>query len=85
MLRGTNSGITCLITPSGEIKDSMEPFKEGYHVYDVPVYESDSDTVYVRTLDAPVLIISIVVNVVLISGFVLNLVRNKILRKKRKD
>ena len=42
MVRGTNSGITCLIEPTGEIQDPMKPFSMGTHTYEVPVY-SQSD------------------------------------------
>ena len=42
MVRGTNSGITCLIVPTGEIQDPMKPFSMGTHTYEVPVY-SQSD------------------------------------------
>ncbi|MGN1163177.1 MAG: apolipoprotein N-acyltransferase, partial [Candidatus Ornithospirochaeta sp.] len=53
MVRGTNSGITCLIVPTGEIQDPMEPFTMGTHTYTVPVYthESYGDTFYVRHID----------------------------------
>lgn len=53
MVRGTNSGITCLIVPTGEIQDPMEPFTMGYHVYEVPVYsqENYSNTFYVNHID----------------------------------
>ncbi len=53
MVRGTNSGITCLIVPTGEIQDPMEPFTMGYHTYDVPVYSHENypDTFYVRHPD----------------------------------
>lgn len=52
-LRGTNSGITCLITPDGTIQDSMEPFKMGYKIWDVPVYTANSygKSLYTRTVD----------------------------------
>lgn len=52
-IRGTNSGITCLITPDGMMHDEMEPFKMGWHLYHVPVYthESNSDTFYVQHID----------------------------------
>jgi apolipoprotein N-acyltransferase len=42
-IRGTNSGITCLIDPVGHIIDPMEPFKAGWHIYKVPVYESSTN------------------------------------------
>ncbi len=53
MVRGTNSGITCLILPTGEIVDPMEPFTMGYHIYDVPVYKSENNanTFYVEHID----------------------------------
>jgi apolipoprotein N-acyltransferase len=52
-IRGTNSGITCLIPPTGKIVDPMEPFKMAYHIYDVPVYETATygETFYVRHTD----------------------------------
>lgn len=39
-VRGTNSGMTCVITPAGKVVDPMTPFKAGWHIYDVPVYQS---------------------------------------------
>lgn len=50
VVRGTNSGITCTIEPSGRITSMLDPFIEGYLVHDVPVYD-DSLTVYTRTGD----------------------------------
>mgnify|MGYP000181171856 FL=1 len=43
-IRGTNSGITCLITPTGKMEDIMEPFTMGSHLYEVPVYQSEKNT-----------------------------------------
>ena len=53
MVRGTNSGITCLVTPEGRVHDEMEPFTMGYTIYDVPIYTHDDnpDTFYVRHID----------------------------------
>ena len=53
MVRGTNSGITCLIVPTGEIQDPMKPFSMGTHTYEVPVYsQSDyGNTFYVEHID----------------------------------
>ena len=53
MVRGTNSGITCLIEPTGEIQDPMKPFSMGTHTYEVPVYsQSDyGNTFYVEHID----------------------------------
>ncbi|MCF0238452.1 MAG: apolipoprotein N-acyltransferase [Sphaerochaetaceae bacterium] len=52
-LRGTNSGITCLITPDGTIQGEMTPFKMYWKIWDVPVYSGDSygTTLYTRTID----------------------------------
>ena len=53
MVRGTNSGITCLIVPTGEIQDPMKPFSMGTHPFEVPVYsQSDyGNTFYVEHID----------------------------------
>lgn len=51
MLRSTNSGITCLIEPSGKVKDMLEPFVETYHVYEVPLYQKEGLTFYTRHTD----------------------------------
>ena len=51
VIRGTNSGLTCLITPDGTLHDPMRPFWMGYHIYDVPVYEGGENTFYVRHID----------------------------------
>ena len=53
MIRGTNSGITCLVTPDGRVHDEMEPFTLGYNIYDVPIYthESNENTFYVEHID----------------------------------
>lgn len=49
-VRGTNSGMTCVIDVTGKIVDPMEPFTVGYHIYDVPVFsgESHGNTIYTR-------------------------------------
>lgn len=54
VLRGTNSGITCLISPTGKITDEMKPFKMGWKIWDVPVYKQESfnQTLYTRCSDA---------------------------------
>lgn len=52
-VRGTNSGMTCVIDVNGKILDMMEPFKVGWKIYDVPVYtqESHGFTFYTRHID----------------------------------
>ena len=37
LLRSTNSGITCLVLPTGEVVDPLEPFTVDWHIYEVPV------------------------------------------------
>ena len=53
MVRGTNSGVTCLITPDGRIHDPMKTFTMGWNVYDVPVYthENYNNTFFVEHYD----------------------------------
>ncbi len=53
MIRGTNSGITCLVTPEGTMHDEMEPFTMGWHLYHVPIYthESHADTFFVNHIN----------------------------------
>lgn len=50
-VRGTNSGMTAVILPTGEIVDPMEPFTRGWHIYDVPVFTEGNDTFYTRNVD----------------------------------
>ncbi|MCQ2603798.1 MAG: apolipoprotein N-acyltransferase [Spirochaetia bacterium] len=47
VVRSTNSGMTCVIEPSGRILSMAEPFKELYMVYDAPVYD-DTTTIYTK-------------------------------------
>lgn len=52
-IRGTNSGITCMITPYGKMVDKMEPFTMGWNTYEVPIYteEQVGQTFYVNNID----------------------------------
>lgn len=50
-IRGTNSGITALVMPTGKIVDPMEPFTRGWKIYDVPVFTEGPDTLYTRHED----------------------------------
>lgn len=54
VLRGTNSGITCLILPDGTITGEMEPFKMGWKIWNVPVYSQATygKTLYTNAQDA---------------------------------
>jgi apolipoprotein N-acyltransferase len=40
-VKSTNSGITCLILPTGEVVDPMEPFVADYNIYNAPVYTQE--------------------------------------------
>ena len=51
MIRSTNSGITCLVLPSGDIVDPLEPFTMTYHIYTVPVDRNQKLTFYTRYPD----------------------------------
>ncbi len=51
LLRSTNSGITCLVEPSGKVVEPLEPFIETYHVYEVPLFMKEGFTFYTRHTD----------------------------------
>ena len=51
LLRSTNSGITCLVTPSGDIVDPLEPFIKTWHIYEVPIDTEEPLTFYTRHVD----------------------------------
>ncbi len=87
-LRGTNSGMTCLITPDGTIQGEMEPFKMGYKIWDVPVYSGDSNgtTLYTRTIDLSAKICVYISYAALLCGLVIVVMRTVKNRKvRRKD
>ena len=46
LLRSTNSGISTLISTTGEVTDPMEPFTQSWHIYEVPVYGDAPYTFY---------------------------------------
>ena len=84
-LRGTNSGITCLITPDGTIQGEMEPFKMGWKIWDVPVYSADTygTTLYTKTVDLSAQICTYVSYALLAFGAVVMIVE-AVKRKKAK-
>lgn len=79
MIRGTNSGITCLITPDGTIQGEMDPFVMGWKIWDVPVYEHTTygTTLYSNVNDVPMKVISYFAYTVLAVGAVLAILRKK--------
>ena len=50
VVRGTNSGMTWVIDPTGEVLDEMEPFIKGYLNTEVPIY-TYADTIYTKYVD----------------------------------
>ena len=46
LLRSTNSGMTCLITPSGNYIDPLEPFTVDWNIYEVPIGQKRHNTFY---------------------------------------
>lgn len=51
MLRSTNSGITALVLPSGEIVNPLEPFTKTYGIYTIPIGQKEGLTFYTRHPD----------------------------------
>ncbi len=82
-IRGTNSGITCLITPDGTIQGEMEPFKMGWKIWEVPVYSSESygTTLYTQTVDLSAQLCTYISYAILAFGAIVMTV--EIVAKKR--
>lgn len=51
LLRSTNSGITALVLPSGEIVNPLEPFTQSYGIYTMPIGQKEGLTFYTRHPD----------------------------------
>ncbi len=51
LLRSTNSGITALVLPSGEIVNPLEPFTQSYGIYTMPIGQKDGLTFYTKHPD----------------------------------
>ncbi len=49
LVRAANTGISCFISPQGEVFESLPPLTEGYTVYDVAL--QNTNTLYSRTGD----------------------------------
>ncbi len=84
-LRGTNSGITCLITPDGTIQGEMEPFKMGWKLWNVPVFSGETygTTLYTKTVDLSAQICTYVSYALLAFGAIVMVVE-AITRKRNK-
>ncbi len=77
LLRSTNSGITCLVLPSGDIIDPLQPFTMTYHVYDVPVGQKESLTFYTRHPDLFGKLYLILSPILFIYGIFISIERKK--------
>ncbi len=84
-LRGTNSGMTCLITPDGTIQGEMEPFKMYWKIWEVPVFsrETYGTSLYTRTVDLSAHICVWLSYAILACGLVL--VVMKTIRRKKSE
>jgi len=78
-IRSTNSGITCLIDPSGHVIDPMTPFKMYWKMYDVPVYsdETNPKTFYTKYSDKTALVFVWCSFIILLMGGVIELLRKR--------
>jgi apolipoprotein N-acyltransferase len=76
-VRGTNSGMTCVVDVTGKIIDPMQPFKVGWHIYDVPVYSGKTfgTTIYTRYVNWFAYLNIYLSAVLLIGGTLYQLVR----------
>ncbi|MDY5931560.1 MAG: apolipoprotein N-acyltransferase [Candidatus Ornithospirochaeta sp.] len=82
LLRSTNSGITCLVDPSGRIIDPMEPFTEGWRIYTVPLGKKEGHTFYTEHPDVLAKLSAIMTPVLLIAGCIHSVHRR---RKEREE
>ncbi len=82
-IRGTNSGMTCLITPDGTIQGEMEPFKMGYKIWEVPVFTGakNGTTIYTRTIDISAKICVYISQAAILCAVVLCIL--KVVRKRK--
>ena len=85
MIRGTNSGITCLILPDGSIAGEMEPFRMAWQKWEVPVYEGKTfgKTVYTEVADRPIRILCVICIGILFAGCVAAAVKSIAGRRKK--
>ena len=74
VVRSTNSGITCLITPNGKIEKRLDPFIEGFLIVDVPVY-TGSSTLYSLWEDWFAIGSMLITVVGILSGIIIKLLK----------
>jgi apolipoprotein N-acyltransferase len=79
-VRGTNSGMTCVIDPAGRVLDMMEPFTVGYMVPDAPIY-TYKDTLYARWVDWFPKVLIVISLILLAAGLVRVIIRKAVSRK----
>lgn len=74
-VRSTNSGISCVIKPTGTVVDQMEPFKMYWKIYNVPVYSTDNnvETFYTLNSDKTALFFVYLANIILLAGGIFKL------------
>ena len=84
LLRSTNSGITCLILPSGEITGRLEPFERTYGIYEVPVGQKEGLTFYTKYPDLFAKIL-VVLNAAIFAYGIIRGINLLYVRKKKKD
>ena len=77
-LRSTNSGISTLISITGEVIEPMEPFTQSWHVYEVPVYEDAPVTFYTFAPDFFAIVFTILSAVLFTGGLWKKLVWKRI-------
>lgn len=73
VVRSTNSGITCLITPWGRVIEPLEPFIAGFKVYNVPIFNNtkENTSLYTKYGDYFIYLSFLIVICYLIYRFIL--------------
>ena len=51
LIRGTNSGITCLVDITGKVINPLEPFSQSYGIYDITIGQETNLTFYTKHPD----------------------------------
>lgn len=77
LLRSTNSGMTCLVDPSGKVVDMIPPFTQAWHIFDLPLFKKTGTTFYTRHPDILAKAAVAASPAVLILGAVMHIGRKK--------